>query len=267
MIAQQLELRTLEQETRKQDRCMSLLVGKSHSNSLRQLPVSRPEGYAAIIFCSIEGAGALHCSNAQIFQNALSFDDETLRACSIEYGGYDVSNDKRGLFQLAFSDAVNFCLFTQEALFDAAWKEDLLNLPEACVDPVKKCRGLRSKMAIHCGDVELTFVPLSGQAAYAGETFQIAKCMEAVCSAGQILISKDVWDIVFQLAERTLNNPQVIDLGSHVFSYSDNQSSSVTTYTVFQLVPKKLARDYYNTACCLEDSDDCPGRVFPALLT
>ncbi|CAB9526597.1 Putative serine/threonine-protein kinase/receptor [Seminavis robusta] len=273
LIGQQLETWALGQEVRKLENHRSLLLtDNTQSQALSRMPSNRPEGHAALVFTSVEGVDALRICNG--LERALLLHDHVVRSKLVENGGYEVMREADGSFQLAFMDvvdAVNFALQTQEALFQAPWDEDILAQPEARADCSKSFRGLRVKMAVHSGDVELACEALSGRVSYTGETFHIGKCLGSMGHGGQILVTSDVWDIASHLVSSTLGSPQVLDLGCHVMaSGSSDIHDGVTIQNIIQLVPSSLAHDYVENRRLLT-GERCAaatvGRVFPAIKT
>ena len=287
LIAQQFESWALSREMRKLERERRLLLGncltsgheQTTNSSVKSTRVNQPEEYAALIFTDVHGSQALQEANPDAMDTALAIHHRIIRTIVAENGGYEVSAEGSS-FHLAFADvvdAVSFCLQAQEALHKAPWTDDILSLPEACEDASGSFRGLRVRMAVHCGEVDSAKNQLSGRVAYTGETVHVAKSLERMSHGGQILLTSDVWNIVSHLLENTLQFPQVIDLGSHVIpTNSSHAHDGITTKAVLQLVPSSLSHDYLRSrrlvtvgedVAAFEQAPCVQGRIFPSILT
>lgn len=242
---------------------------------LAKLRSNRPEDYAALIYTNIQGAAAIQeALDPQALDQTLALHNRVLRTKIAENGGYEVTVGEASAFAIAFTDvvdAVKFALAAQEAMHEAPWSSELLGLPDACEDPSRSFRGLRIRMAIHCGDVDQSVSQATGQVVYAGETLHVAKSLEAMSHGGQILVTADVWNIASHLIESSLGAPQVLDLGTHVIpNRSSRMQDGVTTKNLLQLVPKSLAHNYLESRRLLVDKESIfssQGRVFPTIKT
>lgn len=201
---------------------------------------------------------------------AIGLHDRIVRSNISKYGGYEVGTNKNA-FQVAFSDvldAMNFCLQTQEALHKAPWEQDILVLTDGDSDAGSSFRGLRVKMALHCGEVETADEAVSGRTIYTGENFYIAKNLGAMGHGGQILVTSDVWNLASHLAQSTLGSPQVLDLGSHTMPTQSSQMyDGLTTKHILQLVPASLASDYSQSGRSGGPLSNYYGRTFQPIKT
>jgi class 3 adenylate cyclase len=238
-IAQHIELWSLRCEMKSLETARKL----SAAHREKTLP---PEEQAALIFTEVEGSTVLWETNPDALSKAIALHDQIMRQCFTKHNGYEVTTGGDPVC-LAFHDcldAVSFALTAQEALYDAPWDDDILALPGAC-DDGKGFRGLRVRMAIHYGDVECHDNEVTGRREYSGPTVHIASSLAQICHGGQILLTNDVWRSASFLAESALRSPRVVDLGAHVFWTGKSQHDGVISKGVVEIVPAKLAHDYF----------------------
>lgn len=266
LIAQEYETWALNNEIQQLERERNLFLTPTSATA----PISPPEDYAALVFTSVQGAAALLETNAEVMERALGLHSQILDSQIAECGGYRVTTESTSN-HVAFADvgdAVQFCLKTQEALHAAPWEEDILALLPHTQD-VGAFRGLRVKMAVHCGEVESKMD--AGRTTYSGETFHIASNLESMAHGGQILITSDVWNVAAYLVGETISTPQVIDLGSHVVpSCSKHMKDGITTKSILQLVPTSLSHDYLQGRVLAQPQASAApvvGRTFPRIKT
>jgi class 3 adenylate cyclase len=238
LAAQHIENWSLRQEMERLETARRRAVSTSEKST-------PPDDVAALIFTDIQGSTTLWESNPRAMQVALNLHDEIMRKCIAEHHGYEVLTEGDA-FHIAFHDAVDATLFALEAqqnLQNAQWDDEILALPDAA-DDGRGFRGVRVRIAIHCGDVKSQDNKVSGRREYSGRTYHIAKSLEHMSHGGQVLATHDVWNAVSYLSESKLGSPQVIDLGTHVLWSSRSQRDGVIAKGVVELVPKELAFDY-----------------------
>jgi class 3 adenylate cyclase len=220
--------------------------GNSYNMNGTSNKSSMPEHHAALVFTDIQGSTALWEANPEAMSEALALHDSIVRKHLAENSGYEFKTEGDA-FHIAFHDAVDavkFALSTQEALHTASWSEGLLALPDAC-ENVQGCfRGLRVRMGIHYGEVTSRDNQTSGTREYCGPTYHVARSLERMSHAGQILVTDDVWKITSYVADTCLQSPQVLDLGVHVLMNGSNPTDGIIAKNVLQLVPATLAFDY-----------------------
>ena len=265
IIGQYLENWVLRIEFQKLERHKSILTSSCLVPSAPRPAIKHPEGYAAIVRCSIADYQSILNVEPVKLRRALRVNDAILKSKAAKHGGYEVATGTYDAFEFVFSDvvdAVSFCLQSQEALYQAEWPKAILALPEARDETDRKLRGLQIKMAIHCGEIDTSVVPLTGQVRYMGETTNIVQYLAYMAHGGQILVTSDVWDIASHFVDNLLHTPQVIDLGSHIMpSESGNLRDGVTSRSILQLLPKALAPDYAHK----DNESTLTGRIFPPI--
>jgi len=206
---------------------------------------SPPKGDVTIVFTDIQGSTALWETNPNVMRDAQDLHDTIIRkVCSANHG-YEIETEGDS-FQLAFHDAVDavkFALEAQMALFEASWSHELLGMSNAC-DDGGAFRGLRIRIGIHQGEVDDLLNKVTGRKMYSGEAVGIAKSLESVAHGGQILVTSSTWLLAEFFAETSLNEPQVIDLGTHVIKKGNATNEGVISQRLIQLVPKALSYDY-----------------------
>eukprot|EP00755_Sulcionema_specki_P001839 Sspe_Gene.117582::Locus_109100_Transcript_1_1_Confidence_1.000_Length_2560::g.117582::m.117582 len=162
--------------------------------------VAPPTGFAAIVFTDIEeGSGENPWTNCpDAMKKAIDLHNEVIHKCCHMSNGYEVKTIGNA-FMIAFecvADACRFSLTFQEALLYEKWPEELLQL-EDC-EPVYGrhgdllWRGIRVKVGIHCGEVDMHVNPITGRADYSGATVTIAARIESCAAGGCILVTDDV---------------------------------------------------------------------------
>jgi class 3 adenylate cyclase len=259
LAAQHIENWSLRRETEKLETARKRAVSFSEKRS-------PPDDVAALIFTDIQGSTTLWESNPRAMQAALELHDKIMRKCIAKHHGYEVLTEGDA-FHIAFHDAVDatsFALEVQKELQHAQWDDEILALPDAA-DDGKGFRGVRVRIAIHCGDVKSQVNKVSGRREYSGQTYHITKSLEHMSHGGQVLATHDVWNAVSYLSDSKLGSPQVIDLGTHVLWTSKSQREGVIAKGVVELVPKELAFDYsMSPDHQTQEKVDIPtGRLFP----
>jgi len=237
-----------------------------------------PEGRVALVFTDIQGSTRLWEANAEAMHDALQIHDRIMRQSLAENSGFEITTEGDA-FQIAFHDSIDalrFALEAQQALHDAPWSKDILQLPDACDEG--SFRGLRVRMAVHFdANVSHRGNPVSGRREYSGKAYHITKSLEAMAHGGQILVSSEAWKAASYLAESVLSSPQVVCLGTHVLYTGKEKYEGVIAMGVLQLVPASLSHNYgaFRTARPSQQSAGeegvtefaLAGRQFPPPLT
>jgi hypothetical protein len=133
---------------------------------------SPPDEVAALIFTDIQGSTTLWESNPRAMRAAVNLHNKIMRRCIAKHQGYEVLTEGDA-FHIAFHDAVDatsFALEVQQELQNAQWDDEILALLDAA-DDGKAFRGLRVRIAIHCGDVKSQDNKVSGRREYCGQTY------------------------------------------------------------------------------------------------
>lgn len=274
LIAREIENWSLRREMTKLEN-LRKEIG-SHKN--KSFP---PETNVAICFTDVQGSTSLWEANPETMQEALNLHDQIMRSCCAQSHGYEVTTEGDAFF-IAFHDsvdAIRFALTAQKELHNAPWSDEILELPDAC-DDGQGFRGLRVRIAIHCGSVSSGINEVSGRKEYTGETVNIAKSLEHMSHGGQILVTQDAWAAASYLAETELKSPQVIALGTHVLLSGTSKCDGIITKAIVQLVPAELSFDYFSQSRKIKKGAEqdakrrktnlkgsLNGRRFPAVLT
>jgi class 3 adenylate cyclase len=201
LAAQHIENWSLRQEMGKLETARKRAVSFSEKRS-------PPDDVAALIFTDIQGSTTLWESNPRAMQAALELHDKIMRKCIAKHHGYEVLTEGDA-FHIAFHDAVDatsFALEVQKELQHAQWDDEILALPDAA-DDGKGFRGVRVRIAIHCGDVKSQVNKVSGRREYSGQTYHITKSLEHMSHGGQVLATHDVWNAVSYLSDSKLGSP------------------------------------------------------------
>lgn len=204
---------------------------------------SPPEDIATIVISDVEDATSVWEEKPHAMQEAVSLHDKILRRNCDNYNGYEIDTEGDRFF-LAFHtplDAFSFALKTQLDLYEADWSSDILETSAAAAE--KSFRGLRVRMSIHQGAVTSYRNGFTGRLEYDGEAITLAKRIGAMSRGGQILTSSTTWNEASYKAESSLNSPQVLDLGNHIFTFKGGGDPKQCR--ILQLVPASLAYDYF----------------------
>ena len=196
-----------------------------------------PEGSITIAFTDIQSSTHIWEIAQGAMRTALKTHNAVLRRTLERCRGYEVKTIGDA-FMVAFDtayDAVRFCLKTQERLAGCEWPAELLALPD-CRQVEGAWNGLRVRMGVHSGDVELEENPVTCRSDYFGKVVNKAARLVSTASGGAIAVSEEVLaslraDNVLPL----LGSPVVIDRGMVKLKGIPGESH------VFFLVPSSLA--------------------------
>lgn len=118
-------------------------TGSEKENIVDKIKVMKepaPQGAVAIVTSDISGAAALWEADPLAMRDATLLHNELMREQIKQYSGYEVLSFSKehvsgqGYFCIAFqeiSDALEWCIAAQQALFNASWPESILSHPEA----------------------------------------------------------------------------------------------------------------------------------------
>eukprot|EP00755_Sulcionema_specki_P013302 Sspe_Gene.53663::Locus_29641_Transcript_3_5_Confidence_0.741_Length_767::g.53663::m.53663 len=133
-------------------------------------------------------------------------------------------------FQSA-QDAFDFCMEAQVALYEAEWPEELEEVP-LCQFVEGAWNGLRVRMGIHFGEVDVVVNPITGRADYFGSTVNIASRVESQVDGGFVCMTKAVVERVHMPCRPT-------EMG-------ERELRGCGTHRLFVVVPEELqAREGY----------------------
>eukprot|EP00727_Mastigamoeba_balamuthi_P013704 m51a1_g8957 putative serine threonine kinase (2606) ;mRNA; f:1042935-1051690 len=159
--------------------------------------VMAPTGSIALVFTDIQGSTSLWEWNPSVMKASLKLHNEIMRACFRAHKGFEVKTEGDA-FMIAFQsplDALMFCQEAQHMLLGAKWDPLLLNqqcCAEEFADGALSFRGVRVRMGIHFGDVDVEAAEgsSSGSAVdYFGPTVNKAARVAALAQGGQIYVS------------------------------------------------------------------------------
>ena len=264
MATSQRQLRTFDNSIgirTSQSLCTDQLVSARKSNEIKA-NVKIPQGMVSIVITDIQGSTSMWEENASAMKDALDIHDKIIRKCYVKQSGYEITTEGDS-FQLAFHhplDAYSFCLDCQQKLFEASWPPTILALENAKFDAGRVMRGLRVRMGIHHGPTTSKVHDVTHRICFDGEGLELAKAMEKASHGGQIITNVGTWRSVSGMAERYLGSPQTLDLGVH-----ELKGKGEINYTkgLVQLVPKRLAFDYFTFRGTKKTTNRAKGRTFP----
>lgn len=203
-----------------------------------------PAKYPTFVVTDVEGGIEMTQVNPTAMQRGQSIQESIIAGLAAKHYGYHVQREKYAI-ALVFHDPVDafaFALQAQIELHEAMWPDDLLHLTQAR-EEAGSFRGLRVKMAVHSGGLDLS--PDPAEVSYEGETLTITKNLLRMANGGQILSTAETWDVASYVIGSMLSFPQVLDHGSHVIQKGRMMRDGVITKRIIQLVPSNLAYDYF----------------------
>eukprot|EP01064_Diplonema_japonicum_P020454 TRINITY_DN298_c1_g1_i1.p1 TRINITY_DN298_c1_g1~~TRINITY_DN298_c1_g1_i1.p1 ORF type:complete len:961 (+),score=266.83 TRINITY_DN298_c1_g1_i1:53-2935(+) len=155
-------------------------------------------GTAAIVFTDIKSSTATWEACPDGMKKGLQVHNEAIRRCLVQYGGYEVKTIGDS-FMVAFErpvDALRFALSVQEELHASTWPAALLALPWCSKED--GMNGLRVRIGVQCGEVDVQVNDLTGRRDYFGTTVNKAARLESTCLAGGVATTQDVLDLLAQ---------------------------------------------------------------------
>ncbi len=235
-----------------------------------------PKDEVTLVVTDIEGYNDLWDASFIAMQEGQRLHDHIIKELCAKHFGHEVATEGHS-FALAFHDPVDafgFALQAQISLNVAPWSDDLLCLHHA-KEEASAFRGLRVKMAIHEGNVGPFREGQPDEVNYTGETMNIAKSLLQMTHGGQILATSETWDVASYFMGSMLSFPQVLDHGSHVICKGQTTRDGIITKRITQLVPAKLAYDYFTARKlsaapeqerhCVAVHSHIQGRQFPPI--
>eukprot|EP01060_Flectonema_neradi_P027973 TRINITY_DN3762_c0_g1_i1.p1 TRINITY_DN3762_c0_g1~~TRINITY_DN3762_c0_g1_i1.p1 ORF type:complete len:806 (+),score=161.18 TRINITY_DN3762_c0_g1_i1:891-3308(+) len=159
-------------------------------------PPLSADSTAAVVFTDIQSSTSIWEQCPEAMKQDLRLHNSIVRECIEENNGYEVKTIGDA-FMVAFDSAVDACSFglsVQEKLYSSEeWDSRLLQIPD-CSYSSGKWRGLRVRIGIHIGHVELEENPMTGVSDYFGPTVNTAARLEAAGVGGSVAISAAVND-------------------------------------------------------------------------
>ncbi|KAJ9468653.1 Adenylate cyclase [Diplonema papillatum] len=129
-----------------------------------RVPPGSNTGKACLVFTDIVKSTATWEACPEGMKKGLKLHNEIIRQCILQYSGYEVKTIGDA-FMVAFetvSSALNFGLDVQERLLDAPWPPALYDLPQCSKDVDGIWAGIRVRIGVHQGDVELETNGITG---------------------------------------------------------------------------------------------------------
>jgi class 3 adenylate cyclase/tetratricopeptide (TPR) repeat protein len=163
-----------------------------------------------VVFTDIEGSTPLWEAAPSAMRLALAMHDATLRELLARHDGYEVKTEGDA-FMVTFGDsrsALSWGLDVQRLLARVDWPQELLGLPSA--RPRNGVPGIRVRIGMHVGSVDMQTNPVTGRADYFGRTVNRAARIAAAAHGGQIIVSNTLVDSAKERDDAT-----VAGLGTH----------------------------------------------------
>ncbi|KAJ9450487.1 Adenylate cyclase [Diplonema papillatum] len=151
-------------------------------------------GVAAIVFTDIQGSTPLWEEAPEAMKTALRVHNHVIREALNDTDGYEVKTIGDS-FMVAFDDvlhAVSFSLLVQERLFFACWPWQLDAVANCEKDVGHGWSGLRVRIGMHEGPVDLEYNSVTNRFDYFGPTVNVASRVEAVGVCGSVAVTDDV---------------------------------------------------------------------------
>ena len=220
----------------------------------------RETGHAAVLFTDVQGSTKLWEACTEEMAEALRFHNTVIREMIAEHGGYEVKTIGDS-FMVSFPDidtAVRFGLRTQERLFQAAWPAGLLEVVQAPGDEGRGLRGLRVRMGLTHGAVNVDLNEVVQRCDYFGPTVNRAARLEANGVCGGVAVEASVVDsltavqqqqaLVVQLGTRSLKGIGDIPLCLLVPQSMPQRAAHV--HDVDVLNPLKVVHRFSHSGSC-----------------
>ncbi|KAJ9471193.1 Adenylate cyclase [Diplonema papillatum] len=147
-----------------------------------------------IVFTDIQSSTALWDGCPDGMKKALRTHNEAMRECIRTYDGYEVKTIGDA-FMVAFDDtaaAISCALAFQTSLVNCTWPENLLSLPEMGPHVPGLWHGLRVRIGVHGGPVDVEENPVTGRFDYMGRTVNKAARLESVCAGGAVAVTTEL---------------------------------------------------------------------------
>eukprot|EP00755_Sulcionema_specki_P039776 Sspe_Gene.113455::Locus_97697_Transcript_1_1_Confidence_1.000_Length_2610::g.113455::m.113455 len=212
------------------------------------------ESNVALVFTDIQGSTQLweHCPMGM--SQAMAVHNSIIRQCIHDANGYEVKT-VGDAFMVAFDNAYDGCRFAlaaQESLYEAEWPAEILDHP-LCLPVSGTWNGLRVRMGLHGGLMEVQINPLTGRADYFGQAVNKAARLEGAAYGGTVAVSAEVLGSLEDCMS-VLGEPAVHSLGEVSLKGMKEKE------TVTLLVPSHL-KDRVNPQAplvVLEEADPTP---------
>ena len=205
----------------------------SESPSLRSMSqqgVNAPgiDGVATIVFTDIQGSTSIWESCPSAMRKSLAIHNRIIRECIREFHGYEVKTIGDA-FMVAFdsvAEGVNFALGVQESLYlSNEWPTDLHASGLPHVQKASGWNGLRLRIGVNTGEVDVETDPFTSKSDYFGHTVNKAARIENACVAGAVAISEEVMEAIRNEGMRVVGDPIEVDMGQTALKGVQGQSN------------------------------------------
>ena len=204
---------------------------------------------AAIVFTDIQSSTKIWEADLNWMKHALKIHNNVMRTNISKHNGYEVKTIGDA-FMVAFDTAAEACQFAldaQEGLYNADWPEPTCDLPSLCTSVEGAWKGLRTRMGVHVGDVDIENNPITGRADYFGPTVNKAARVEGACLGGSVAATDSVLSEI--VGTSSVGTPFVIPIG-------EVELKGVAGMTVLSLlVPKNLSGRMPDLSAALKEKD------------
>ncbi|KAJ9471703.1 hypothetical protein DIPPA_51444 [Diplonema papillatum] len=148
-------------------------------------------GVAALVFTGIKSSTATWDAEPAAMKQALHIHNKAVRATIAQFDGYEVKTvgDSFMIAFESFEAAVRFGLAAQVSLYEQEWPAELMKLPQ-CARLAGVWNGLRIRVGVHCGEVEVEKNAVNDRFDYHGTTVNKAARLEGVCKPGGVTIDR-----------------------------------------------------------------------------
>eukprot|EP01064_Diplonema_japonicum_P024660 TRINITY_DN3528_c0_g1_i11.p1 TRINITY_DN3528_c0_g1~~TRINITY_DN3528_c0_g1_i11.p1 ORF type:complete len:719 (+),score=121.88 TRINITY_DN3528_c0_g1_i11:78-2234(+) len=149
---------------------------------------------AALVFTDIQGSTATWEACPDGMKEGLRVHNKAMRDCITEHNGYEVKTIGDA-FMVAFEsvyDAVWFSLSAQEKLVTSMWPDKLLDLEQCAWQDHGPWSGLRVRIGVHYGSVDVQRNTITGRYDYFGNTVNKAARVEGACVGGAVAVTPEV---------------------------------------------------------------------------
>eukprot|EP01064_Diplonema_japonicum_P027284 TRINITY_DN3922_c0_g2_i1.p1 TRINITY_DN3922_c0_g2~~TRINITY_DN3922_c0_g2_i1.p1 ORF type:complete len:786 (+),score=136.83 TRINITY_DN3922_c0_g2_i1:67-2424(+) len=227
------------------------LFDELHADSaspLRTHAVNVPPGSstsrATLVFTDIQSSTATWEASPGGMKKALKKHNTIIRDQLDLCRGYEVKTIGDA-FMAAFEDetgAAEFAFNVQRDLCKSSWPPELLELPQ-CAKVEGLWNGLRIRIGMHTGEVELELNSITGRFDYFGPTVNKASRIEAAAVGGGIAVSEEVMEVLKSTGMFSKANPPVtVALGDKVLK-GVHGTSKLTLLIPYELAGRKLQID------------------------
>ena len=153
------------------------------------------DGMATIVFTDIQGSTSIWETCPAAMRKALAIHNKVVREAIREHHGYEVKTIGDA-FMVAFDgveDGVQFALKVHEdLLLSDEWPAELATSGLPHVRPAPGWKGLRLRIGVNCGEVDVEVDPFTGKSDYFGHTVNKAARVENACVPGSVCITEEV---------------------------------------------------------------------------